>query len=197
MKIKNLVILLIMTTNIMYAQTTLKNYLNTGFGLYIANNSSSNADNIGNSATLNLEAELTKHSAARFSIDNYRIPLVKEINFNNAVVKSDNKANITSFGLDYGLFFMSKKWRFYAFVGGSVALVEEPQFNSTNPLQLSIGSENVTRWALRISPGIKYHFSDTFILFTEFQNIAVFYKNQDNKNLFNGNGLVLGIASKL
>jgi hypothetical protein len=197
MKIKNLVILFAMTTNIMYAQTTLKNYLNTGVGLYIAHNSTSSDDNIGNSATLNLEAELTKHSAARFSIDNYRIPLLKEISFNNALVKSDNKANITSLGLDYGLFFMYHKWRFYAFVGGSVAFVEEPQFNSTNPLQLSIGSANVTRWAIRISPGIKYHFTDTFILFTEFQNMSIFYKNQDNKNLLNGSGLVLGIASKL
>lgn len=183
-------------SNLIYSQINLKNYLNTGFGLYAPVNSSVD-DNVGSSATLNLEAELSKHSTARFSIDTYRIPLSKEVNFNNSIIKSDSKANITSFGLDYGLYFTSNKWRFYTFAGGSICFIEEPQFTNTNSSILTIDSKNVTRWAVRISPGVKYHFSDSFVLFTELQGLSIFYKNRDNSNLLNGGGLIFGIATKI
>ena len=120
-----IIIFCLIFINSIYAQTELKNYLNTGFGLYAPYNSGSNSSDIGNSATLNLEVELTKHSISRFSIDTYRIPLLKEINFNNAIVKSNTKSNITSLGLDYGLHYVHNKWRFYTFVGGSICFIDE------------------------------------------------------------------------
>jgi hypothetical protein len=178
-----------------FAQTELKNYLNTGFGIYAPMNSK--AENIGNSATLNLEVELTKRSISRFSMDTYRMPLLKEINFNNAVIKSNTKANITSIGLDYGLYSVHKKWRFYTFIGGSVCFIDEPEFTISNNTTISIDSKNVTRFAIRVSPGIKYHFTDTFILFAELQSLTLYYKNQENKNSLNGGGLVIGIATKI
>jgi hypothetical protein len=196
MKIKITIICLIFINNI-FAQTELKNYLNTGFGVYVPTNSNSGADDIGNTATLNLEVELTKRSISRFSIDTYRIPLLKETNFNNAIVKSNTKANITSLGLDYGLHYVCNKWRFYTFAGGSICFIDEPEFSSSINSSLILDSKNVTRFAIRVSPGIKYHFTDTFILFAELQNLSVFYKNQDNKNLLSGGGLVFGIATKI
>jgi Outer membrane protein beta-barrel domain len=196
MKNKMIVFCLVFINSI-FAQTELKNYLNTGFGLYVPTNSNSNSDDIGNTATLNLEVELTKRSISRFSIDTYRIPLLKETNFNNTTVKSNTKANITSLGLDYGMHFVHNKWRFYTFVGGSVCFIDEPEFSSSNNSNLVIDSKNVTRFAVRVSPGIKYHFTDTFILFAELQNLSVFYKNTEGKNLLNGGGLVFGIASKI
>lgn len=183
-------------SNVMLSQTELTNYLNTGFGLYVPFNSGSASNDIGNTATLNLEVEFTKHSIARFSIDTYRIPLLKETVFNNAIVKSNTKTNITSLGLDYGLHFIHNKWRIYTFVGGSICFIDEPEFTIANN-SLLIDSKNVTRFAIRVSPGVKYHFTDTFILFAEFQNLSVFYKNQDNKNLLSGGGLVFGIATKI
>lgn len=194
---KILIIPFVLISNLIYSQTNLKNYLNTGFGLYAPFNSSADESSMGNSATLNLEAELSKHSTARFSIDTYRIPLSKEINFNNSIIKSDSKANITSLGLDYGLYYTSNKWRFYTFAGGSICFIEEPQFTSTNSSLLTVESKNATRWAIRISPGIKYSFSDSFVLFTELQGLSIFYKNRDNNNLLNGGGLIFGIATKI
>lgn len=191
-----IIIFCLIFINSIYAQNELKNYLNTGFGLYAPYNSGSNSSDIGNSATLNLEVELTKRSISRFSIDTYRIPLLKEINFNNAIVKSNTKSNITSLGLDYGLHYVHNKWRFYTFVGGSICFIDEPEFTIANN-SLLIDSKNVTRFAIRVSPGVKYHFTDTFILFAELQNLSVFYKNQDNKNLLSGGGLVFGIATKI
>lgn len=196
MKIKITIVCLVFI-NTIYAQTELKNYLNTGFGLYAPFNSGSNSNDIGNSATLNLEVELTKHSISRFSIDTYRIPLLKEINFNNAIIKSNTKANITSLGLDYGLHYVHNKWRFYTFIGGSICYIDEPEFTIANTSSLVIDSKNVTRFAIRVSPGIKYHFTDTFIFFAELQSLSIFYKNQENKNLLSGGGLVFGIATKI
>jgi hypothetical protein len=183
--------------NAICAQTELKNYLNTGIGLYAPLQSNFESKEIGSSATLNLEAELTKRTTARFSIDTYRIPLTKEIDFNNALVKANIKANITSIGLDYGLHYAPKKWRFYALVGASICFIDEPEFNASNNTTLTLDSKNATRLAIRISPGIKYHFSDTFILFSEFQQLSIFYKNQNNKNALNGVGIVIGIASRI
>jgi hypothetical protein len=191
--ITTLICLIIVTES--FAQTELKNYLNSGFGLYIPYHSS--GDNIGNLATLNLEVEFTKHSIARLSIDNYRIPLLKEINYNNTTIKSNTSANINSLGLDYGLRLVQNKWRFYAFIGGALCFIDEPQFSISNNSTVLIDSKNVTRFAFRISPGVEYHFTDTFILFTELQGISIFYKNQDNKNLLNGSGFVLGVATKI
>jgi hypothetical protein len=179
-----------------YAQTAFKNYLNTGIGLYSPIYNSSSFNDIGNSATLNLEAEITSHAALRFSIDNYRVPLLKEINFNNALVRANTKTNVASIGLDYGLYFTSNKWRFYGFAGASICFIDEPKFTISSASLLSIDSRNSTRLALRISPGIKYNFSDTFILFTEFQSLTVFYKS-NNKKILSGVGLVLGIATRI
>jgi hypothetical protein len=195
MKNKITIICLVFINSI-FAQTELRNYLNTGFGVYVPTTSGSNSNDIGNTATLNLEVELTKRSISRFSIDTYRIPLLKETSFNNAIIKSNTKANITSLGLDYGMHFIHKKWRFYTFVGGSVCIIDEPEFTISNN-SVSIDSKNVTRFAFRVSPGIKYHFTDTLILFAELQSLSVFYKNQDNKNLLSGGGLVFGIATKI
>ena len=196
MKNKITIICLLFINNI-FAQTELKNYLNTGFGVYVPTNSGSNSNDIGNTATLNLEVELTKRSISRFSIDTYRIPLLKEINFNNAILKSNTKSNITSLGLDYGLHYVHNKWRFYTFIGGSICFIDEPEFTIANNSSLVIDSKNVTRFAIRVSPGVKYHFTDTFILFAELQYLSVYYKNQENKNLLSGGGLVFGIATKI
>lgn len=187
----------VLFSNVMLSQTELTNYLNTGFGLYVPFNSGSASNDIGNTATLNLEAEFTKHSIARFSIDTYRIPLIKQTVFNDAIVKSNTKTNITSLGLDYGLHFFANKWRIYTFVGGSICFIDEPEFTIANNSLLSIDSKNVTSFAFRISPGIKYHFTETFILFAELQNLSIFYKNTESKNLLNGGGLVFGIATKI
>lgn len=196
MKIK-LTIICVVYMHTVQAQSKLKNYLNTGFGVYVPVNSYSNTNDIGTCASLNLESELTNHSAARFSIDTYRIPLLKEINFNSIPIKSNTKANITSIGLDYGLHFTAKKWRFYAFAGASVCFIDEPDFKISNNSAVSIESSNVTRWAVRLSPGLKYHLSDSFILFSELQTLSVFYKNKNNTNLLSGGGLLIGITTKL
>ena len=95
------------------------------------------------------------------------------------------------------LHFFANKWRFYIFTGGSICFIDEPKFNISNNSLLSIDSKNVTSFAFRVSPGVKYHFTETFILFLELQNLSVFYKNTEGNNLLNGGGLVFGIATKI
>ncbi len=196
MKYKALIAQLFVFSSI-NAQTPLKNYINTGFGIYMPVNSISRANEIGNCAAFNLEAELTKRSLARFSINTYRLPLVKEVNFNNSIIKSNTKASVTTIGLEYGLHLVSNKWNFYSFAGASICFIDEPEFTVSNNSSLSIDSKNLTRCAITLSPGIKYHFTDTFILFAELQNLSIFYKNQDNKNLLSGGGLIIGITTRI
>jgi hypothetical protein len=193
----SLIILLIAINNLV-AQTTTqkyKSYLNTGVGIYLPFNATTKVDDSGYSGTLNLETEITKKSIARLSIDNYRIPLVKTILFNNTVIESNTKTNITYLGLDYGINLTKKQFRFYTLIGASICFIDEPEFKTTANQSISVVSQNTNRFGLRVSSGVKYHLKETWIFFVEIQNLTLFYKNQSEKNQLNGGGVIIGIAT--
>lgn len=182
--------------NVLNAQNNYKNYLNAGFGMYSPYHLTSNIKNFTGSFTL--ETEYGRHFETRLCVDNYSIILNKQIIINGNSISSKVKTTVNYFGIDIGgKLNIGSKFKAYGFVGFAGCFVDEPRFEQSSANAISIDSKSAFKLGSRAATGVKYSFSNTFILFTEFQSLYIIKISNFLNNNINGFCISLGIGSKI